>query len=72
MVGIYDHTDESTTSATSSAQHQYVQVEEVAANASKDALYPELPEEACLVGTYPQPSGGLVSSMDDYFKFCQV
>lgn len=59
LVGIYDYCDTSDSHAHD--EKQFVQVAETQANASKDVLYPELPEDACLVGTYPQPSGGLVS-----------
>jgi CubicO group peptidase (beta-lactamase class C family) len=68
LVDIYEFSDE--TDGTDGTK--FVQVAGVKANASKDALYPELPEDACLVGTYAQPSGGLVSSLDDYFSFSQM
>ena len=26
----------------------------------------------CMIGTYPEPSGGLMSTVTDYFRFCQM
>jgi len=68
LVDIYEFSGETDTKDGA----RFVQVAGVEANASKHVLYPELPEDACLVGTYPEPSGGLVSSLDDYFQFTQM
>ena len=60
LVGMYDYCEPSDVHSGG----QFVQIAETEANASKDVLYPELPEAGCVVGTYPQPSGGLISRCD--------